>query len=218
MSIRGVLFDVIGTTIIESDPTLVVTSFKKAFEDHQVVVDEAVIQRNRGRDKMLMIETVIHEQNLSVALAPKIYHSFQSNIVSNLHQFRSQRGATEIFNYLRKQNIKIGLGTGLSRDLFEQILNHLQWNLADFDYIGIANEMGESRPSPIMIYDMMKKLGISNAKEFLKVGDTTADIQEGKNAGVVTVAILSGTQTHEQLEGEEPDYIISDLSEIKNII
>jgi hypothetical protein len=31
MSIRGVLFDVIGTTIIERDTTLVVTSFKKAF-------------------------------------------------------------------------------------------------------------------------------------------------------------------------------------------
>jgi phosphoglycolate phosphatase-like HAD superfamily hydrolase len=69
-----------------------------------------------------------------------------------------------------------------------------------------------------MILDMLKKLSGVDRSEFLKVGDTTADIQEGKNAGVATVAILSGSQTAEQLQAEHPDYFIRSLFELKAIL
>ncbi|MGZ8518400.1 MAG: HAD family hydrolase [Chitinophagaceae bacterium] len=42
-----------------------------------------------------------------------------------------------------------------------------------------------------MILDMLKKFSLQK-EQFLKVGDTVADILEGKNAGVKTAAILSG--------------------------
>jgi len=51
--------------------------------------------------------------------------------------------------------------------------------------------------------------------ELLKVGDTVADIQEGKNAGVVTAAILAGTQANELLRAENPDFLIEELMELK---
>ncbi len=69
-----------------------------------------------------------------------------------------------------------------------------------------------------MILDMMNKTGVSNPAHFLKVGDTVADIQEGKNANVITAAILSGTQRKEDLEKEKPDFMIRDLSEVERIL
>ena len=87
-----------------------------------------------------------------------------------------------------------------------------------FDYIGISSEIGKSRPHPDMIFDLMHKLTIVNPAEVLKVGDTVADIQEGKNAKITTAAILAGTQTKGELVKEKPDFIINNLSEIQNII
>ena len=44
------------------------------------------------------------------------------------------------------------------------------------------------------------------------------DIGCGKNAGAKTCAVTYGYRTTEQLEKENPDFIINELSEIKNII
>lgn len=52
----------------------------------------------------------------------------------------------------------------------------------------------------------------------LKVGDTFVDIQEGKNAGVFTAGVLSGTQSREILEEIKPDYIFADINEISAIV
>ena len=51
-----------------------------------------------------------------------------------------------------------------------------------------------------------------------KCGDTIADIQEGKNAGVLTAAILSGTQNEREIAQQQPDFIIHSLAELQNIV
>jgi phosphoglycolate phosphatase-like HAD superfamily hydrolase len=61
-----------------------------------------------------------------------------------------------------------------------------------------------------MIIDMMKSFSLS-ADSILKVGDTIAYIIEGKNAGVKTVAILSGTQGENEIRSYQPDYVIKKL-------
>jgi phosphoglycolate phosphatase-like HAD superfamily hydrolase len=101
--------------------------------------------------------------------------------------------------------------------LFFDIYSHLQWQVYKFDYIGISSEVGKSRPDPAMIFDMMKKLKVK-ADQFLKVGDTIADIQEGKNAGVKTVVLLSGTQPEKDLMAQSPDFAIHSLQELVAII
>jgi pyrophosphatase PpaX len=68
-----------------------------------------------------------------------------------------------------------------------------------------------------MIFDMMNRYGLTKS-EVLKVGDTTADIQEGKNAGTYTAAILSGTQDEKEILKEQPDFVIRKLSELKTLI
>ena len=118
---------------------------------------------------------------------------------------------------MKARKVIIGLGTGLPRDTFEKIFNHLRWSRKQFDYIGIAEETGKGRPHPDMILDMLEKCRLQ-ASELLKVGDTVADIQEGKNAKVPTAAILSGTQSEKDIISEQPDFIIRHLSELRKIM
>lgn len=59
-----------------------------------------------------------------------------------------------------------------------------------------------------MIFRNMEALGLQNVARVMKVGDTVADIKEGKNAGVVTVGIIEGSSvmglTREEYEALSP--------------
>lgn len=216
--LKTVLFDFIGTTVKEKDPEVITKCFEQAFIENNVHVDIAVLKPHRGKDKISMLEAVLKSQNLPVLLAPVVYASFVLQVEKNINNFCEMEGAVETFAMLRKKKIKIGLGTGLPRELFEKITHHLKWPKSTFQYIGITEEVGRSRPHPDMIFDMIAHLKISDPREILKVGDTIADIQEGKNAGVLTAVLLSGTQDHQDLLKEQPDFILNTLPEIETIV
>ena len=218
MEIKAVLFDLIGTTVKEDDPNTIMNCFGKAFTDNHLVFDSDLIRANRGRDKMEMIKLVIKKRGLPLDYVIRIYNSFKINFANSIDNFSTNTGTLDVMTFLRERKIKIGLGTGLSRDLFEKIVSHLKWRQEMFDYIGIGNERGKPRPHPDMIYDMMAKLILSNRNEFLKVGDTVADIEEGKNAGVMTAALLAGTQSKEALVKAQPDFMLEELTDLKGIV
>jgi HAD superfamily hydrolase (TIGR01549 family) len=217
MHIKAVLFDFMGTTAVEKDSSVIHKCFIKAFTENSIKVTDADIMQNRGLDKREMISLVLEKHNSSLKLLPAILNAFNTALKSNLHNFSENNSTRDILRFLKQKNIITGLGTGFPRDIFELIVNHLQWNDIGFDYTGIAEEIGRGRPHPDMIQDMMHKFEI-NAAVFLKVGDTVADIKEGKNAGVKTAVILAGTQSKEDLIKEQPDYILNGLMELKDII
>ena len=218
MNCKAVLFDVIGITVREKDSNTINNCFLKAFTDNNVSADIDLFKENRGKEKLEIIKMILNSTKQDITLAPIVYNSFTTNVENSIENFSAADDAEEIFAYLTQRSIKIGLGTGLSRNLFEKILAQLKWDKKLFDYIGISSEIGKSRPHPDMIFDLMHKLTIVNPAEVLKVGDTVADIQEGKNAKITTAAILAGTQTKDELVKEKPDFIINNLSEIQNII
>ena len=217
MSIKGIIFDFIGTTVIEKDPAVLNRCFVEAFNDHNVTIAIELIKENRGKDKKEMINEILSQQNFPLHLTEQILQSFCVHLQNNLDNFYENKGAGDIFIYLKERKILTGLGSGLPRDIFENIFTHIGWREDYFDYIGIAEETGRSRPYPDMILDMMKKLNLHN-DEMLKVGDTLADIQEGKNAKVMTVAILSGTQNEKEIIKSEPDFTIRSLKELRQIL
>ena len=49
------------------------------------------------------------------------------------------------------------------------------------------------RPYPYMIFKNMEALELSDVRKVIKVGDTVADIKEGKQAGMEAVGILEGS-------------------------
>jgi HAD superfamily hydrolase (TIGR01549 family) len=217
MRIRGVLFDFIGTIVMEKDPSTINNCFAHAFNDHGVPVSNEFIKANRGKDKKEVITEALQQYNLPAKLAGQITITLSKHIEANLGNFYENDGAKETIRYLKEKGMVIGTGSGLPRDTFEKIFNHLEWETIGFDYIGIAEEIGKGRPDPAMILDMLKKCKLDN-NAFLKVGDTVADIQEGKNASVFTAVILSGTQDEKDLLKQQPDIVIRALKELKEII
>jgi HAD superfamily hydrolase (TIGR01549 family) len=217
MAITAVFFDFIGTTVIEKNSDVVLTCFQNAFADAGVQADKLVLQEHRGKDKSEMIIEVLKSSKKELKHTNTILGSFKKHFENSIDQFSENDGLDETINYLRSKKVKVGIGSGLPKDVLQILLEHFHWERFGFDYISTAQEIGKGRPSPEMIIDMLVKLHLNNF-QFLKVGDTVADIQEGKNAEVLTAALLSGTQTEEMLRKEKPDYVLRKLVDIKNLI
>ncbi len=218
MKFEAILFDVTGTTVREKDPNTMLMCFAKAFRDHGFDLDVDFIRKNRGNDNKKMIAMILEYFGQSALLVAPIYDSFKSHLKNSLDNFEPNEGAFELFTFLKSITTKIGLGTGMERELLQALLKKLNWDINFFDYIACGDDFDFQRPMPDMIIGMMQKFGITDGEKVLKVGDTVMDIREGKNAFVKTCAVLSGTQSEDVILNEEPDLLVESLVNLRNYL
>jgi phosphonatase-like hydrolase len=220
------MFDMAGTTVndeVDGHPLMVI-SMMRAFAKHGIELVPDVINKHRGKQKLEAIQTLLKEV---AELAPadaegvgdSVYRDFLHELESNLSSISEIDGATELFRHLRSKNIYIGVGSGFPMQVVQAIASQLGWlDKGLLDYVGSAEQVGVGRPNPKMIHDAMQRLGITDGLAVVKIGDTVVDVQEGKNAGVWTVAVLTGSQTEAQLMTAAPDYILSSIRELWTLI
>ena len=88
-----------------------------------------------------------------------------------------------------------------------------QFGLAHyFDHIQ-GTDGFPSKPAPDVLYAAMKGLAASSG-DCLLVGDSSADMEAGRRAGVRTCAVRYGYGEIDELARWEPDYWISDIREL----
>jgi len=89
-----------------------------------------------------------------------------------------------------------------------------QFGLAGFfAYIVTAMDTIEPKPSPKSLISAVKALDVDIC-DCVIVGDSVVDVRAGKSAGAMTVAVLSGLYTREELSMEKPDLIVKDITEL----
>jgi len=110
------------------------------------------------------------------------------------------------------------------------------------DYMVCPDETGGiGRPYPYMLWRNLEKLGVSSINEVLKIGDTSADMHEGKNSGCLCVGVVKGSSMLGLSEAEfnkkskaevscllettksaykeaDADFVIEDITELPNLI
>ena len=64
----------------------------------------------------------------------------------------------------------------------------------------------------------MDRLNLKDKKNAIIVGDMHIDVLTGKQAGITTCAVTYGIGKKEDIEEAKPDYIIDDISKLKEII
>ena len=72
------------------------------------------------------------------------------------------------------------------------------------------------KPAPDAFEKIMRDLGITR-EQTVVVGDGTTDMKAGKAAGVTTCAVTYGFRTEEELRETQPDHVIHDLQELKDL-
>ena len=224
--IQLAMFDMAGTTVndkVDGHPLMVI-SMMRAFAKHGIELSPDLINKHRGKQKSEAIQTLLREvAELPPADAERVgdgvYSEFLHELESNLSSISEIDGTTELFRHLKSKDIHIGVGSGFPMQVIQAIISQLGWlNEGLLDYVGSAEQVGVGRPNPKMIHDAMQQFNITDGRKVLKIGDTIVDVQEGKNAGVWTVAVLTGSQTEAQLRAVAPDYILSSIRELTTLI
>lgn len=117
-------------------------------------------------------------------------------------------GIYELKEYAKNNNIKIGTTTGYTQEMMDIIIPELTEKNLIMDTMVNPSMVQAGRPHPWMIYENMKNMGIYPTYDMIKIGDTFADIDEGRNAGMWVIALTTGNElgiTFEKyLKLEEP--------------
>jgi HAD superfamily hydrolase (TIGR01549 family) len=120
----------------------------------------------------------------------------------------------EILEYLKEK--KLFVLTNRRKKMAEITLQKLGILEYFSDIIG-GDEENCLKPSPAPLNKALKYF--ENKKDAsMIVGDMDLDISTGKNAGIITCAVTYGIGKKEDIIKAQPDYIIEDLIELKEII
>ncbi|MDP4148433.1 MAG: HAD-IA family hydrolase [Bacteroidota bacterium] len=225
--IQLVVFDIAGTTV--RDNGNVADSFISAFNDYGLTMPREDVKKVMGFRKMDAIRILLDKFYPSTLEgSPQVVREVHERFIANMISFYDQDEdlsafpyAEELFIRLKEKGIKIALNTGFTRAVADTLLRRLHWDNGHqmIDRVICSDEVAHGRPYPDMINALIGDLGISSPSFVLKVGDTSVDIDEGRNAGCgIVVGVTSGAHTRAQLEGSHPDHIIDDLRELEPII
>lgn len=213
--LKLIVFDMAGTTVddvIDGVP-LVLKSYDDALRRYGVEVPKDVLNEQRGRDKWTVISELGGEK------AGEIYSCFNSTLLGNTDKVNEVSGSSEVFRFLRGHGIKVALNAGFPREVAEGIMEHLAWEREGLiDSWTCSEDVGKSRPDPAMIHALMARLGVEDPSTVMKIDDTALGIEEGLNAGAVTLGVLTGTQTRERLLQAGPHDIIESVRSLPDYL
>ena len=209
---RAILFDLDGV-IIDSMPAMR-DAFKTAYRE---VVDAT------ATDELLEPLFLRYCQYLgyafreimdALALPHSMYEPFVRHSAKFKDRVRINNGIIPVLQELHYNGVKLTVATGKDGYRARDLLNAL--DIAQYiDIVTGSDEVSHAKPAPDMLLFQMNTLGII-AAEAIMVGDSHADIEAGKSAGVTTVGVSWGYGSREALSNA--DLIIDHPSQLLELI
>jgi phosphonatase-like hydrolase len=205
LPIELVVFDMAGTTVSEGGA--VYQCLRDTLTANGLETPSDALQEVKGMDKYEALRILIERSAMRDQLLPGL-DAIHEDFVGRMTEFYradpavgEAPGAGETFRRLRQASIKVALNTGFSRDIAQTLIDRLSWErIGLIDASVTSDEVDRGRPHPHMIRRLMLNLGVSDPRRVAKVGDTPADLLEGKNAGCgLIVGVTQGSCAREQL-------------------
>ena len=236
--IELVVFDLAGTTIDDSISglPLVTVAMTEAFASHGIKITPDQVNKYRGMDKKQAMKCLLRESrelqlndsknlleiftydNDNRMMIDNIFKDFKTALNAHLINIKKEiLGTTKTFHWLQGKGIQLAVGSGFPHNIVQTLVEKLEWTDV-VQFVSSAEREGYGRPHPSLIHSAMKHCLVTDKRKVIKVGDTVVDIEEGKNAGCWTVAVLTGTQTESILQKSNPDYVIDSVADLPQLL
>jgi phosphonatase-like hydrolase len=234
--ISMVMFDLSGTTV--HDDTGVRDCLYKAAQEFGLQTTPEEILLNMGTNKIHLYQFLIAREkgdkidikdfekaraSETYEQAKRVFDRYQHIMIDHYrNEVKEVSGASETFKWCHAHEIKVATDTGFHRPVTEAIMHGLGWvrdGLVDIsvDVEHIPGEIG--RPAPFMIFYAMTHLDVQSVHEVIKIGDTPADMLEGRNAGCRgVVGVLSGPRPVTSWGKYWHTHVIPSVKELPDLI
>lgn len=125
-----------------------------------------------------------------------------------------KKGAEQLLEYCRKNNIRLGIATSNTRKLVEAFLNSR--NIAHlFQAVVTSCEVGKGKPEPDVYLEAARRLGVA-PQSCLVFEDVVQGIRAAKRAGMKAWAVFDAASVYSDKQKRElADEYITDFTEIK---
>jgi len=162
-------------------------------------------------ERALVSGSIMTEDDEKVKAAQKVYYKHVSDRLGEVSLYPHVKELLELF----KNKIKIIISN--KRDEFiKKILDDHGLTRYFKEVLG-GDQAPCLKPDPCALLKMIEKYKIPNNR-VLFIGDMTVDVETGKNAGVKTCAATYGFDGKEKLKKSNPDLLIDDILELKELI
>ncbi len=213
--IEAVIFDWAGTTV-DYGSVAPVKAFADAFAEFGIIPTMAEVREPMGMLKWDHIHTMMempriteewkkaHNRMWDDKDVDRIYEKSESIILSTIEKYATPKPfVSETVDELRKRGVKIGSTTGYTSEMMNILTVAAEKQGYRPDCCFCPNDTDNiGRPYPYMVFRNIETLGISDVNNVIKVGDTVADIKEGKNAGLFSIGIIEGSSIMGYSEAE----------------
>jgi phosphonoacetaldehyde hydrolase len=219
-NVRGVIFDLAGT-LIDNGCQAPVHAMTSAFAKHGLLVSDDIIRADMGLPKRSHIKAILAKPDILKQWKcinnnepwaidiDRIYTSTNQelkHIVCNYSEPTPY--AAELLHYLQSNGIRIGITTGYSRDIINSLSESINKAGIIYNNLVCADEVKNPRPKAGMIDKILDDWKIYNfgRHQFIKIGDTVADIQEAHAAQIISCQVintcsdLGGIRSHGKLK------------------
>lgn len=98
-------------------------------------------------------------------------------------------GVLDAFAAIRARGMGIGSTTGYSREMIDVVLGVVRPRGLLPDAVVTASDVTGGRPAPWMAIEAAAQMNAWPMSAVVKIGDTLADVDEGRNAGMWTIGL-----------------------------
>ena len=223
-TIELVVFDMAGTTVHDEDS--VNRCVRDALGAAGLSVTPTEVNEVMGLPKPEAIAILVERSGRLGDLADRleaIYRDFVARSLAfygNDPSVREIAGASRVFERLQRAGIRVALNTGFDRAITSVILDRLGWSKSPLiDATICSDEAPRGRPHPDMILELMRRMQVVDPQRVAKVGDTPADLEEGRNArcGLI-VGVTQGTHRRDELERHPHTHLIDTIADLPDLL
>ena len=209
--IKNVIFDFDGTLVDSNEA--VISSLKETHKKFfNTYPDESLIKKILGKSLDFQIKGIGIKDNLDEALE---YYRNHYREVRNEKTFEYQ-GIRKILDNLKSMKVRMiivsnkgknGLNHGLKKFGYEKY----------FDMVLGKDDVLFNKPDT-NAFDIIKDRFGGNCNDYIIVGDSTSDMEFGKNCNIKTVLVSWTLIPAEEFIDNKPDFIINSPEELIDII
>lgn len=207
-NIQLFVFDLDGT-LTESSETIYQTTIK-TFEHfgQSVHLPKEELDKRIGEH----FQTIFDDLEIHVKDVEEFIGVYKTMYFDFIDTTKLYPGVDKTLSALKQKGKKIALLTTKGQEQAQRILQHFKLDQYFDEIVGRRNGMGH-KPSPEPLLFICDKLSIL-PEATLMIGDSELDVQCGKNAGTKTCAATYGYRPKEILTKENPDFFLTNISDL----
>jgi phosphonoacetaldehyde hydrolase len=217
VKLRAVILDWAGT-VVDYGSRAPVAALESVFAAAGVPVTVAEARESMGIAKKSHIRSILEFARVRQAWVTKygvepseqdvdkLYAAFIPNQMQVLAEYSKLiPGAANAVARMRSRGLKIGTTTGYNRAMLDYLLERAAAQGFVPDCALCPGDAGAGRPMPWMCYLAAIRLEVFPMAAMVKIGDTPADMEEGRNAGMWTIGVTRTGNEVGLTEGEWAD-------------